>query len=88
MMPQALARLRSQYPPGTRLQLLRMDDPYCPVPSGTRGTVQCVDDLGQFQMRWDNGRGLGLSPGEDGFRKLAAAEVAAEQSASLDEPRL
>ena len=88
MMPQALARLRSQYPPGTRLQLLRMNDPYLPVPSGTRGTVQCVDDLGQFQMRWDNGRSLALIPGEDDFRKLTAAELAAEQSASLDELRL
>lgn len=37
MTPKALARLRSQYPPGTRLQLLRMNDPYLPVPSGTRG---------------------------------------------------
>ena len=88
MTPQALARLRSQYPPGTRLQLLRMNDPYCPVPPGTRCTVQCVDDLGQLQMRWDNGRGLALIPGEDDFRKLTAAELAAEQSASLDEPRL
>lgn len=70
MTPQTLARLRSQYPPGTRLQLLQMNDPYCPVPSGTRGTVQCVDDLGQLQMRWDNGRGLALIPGEDDFRKL------------------
>ena len=59
-----------------------------PVPSGTRGTVQCVDDLGQLQMRWDNGRGLALIPGEDDFRKLTAAELAAEQSTSLDEPRL
>ena len=88
MTPQALARLRSQYPPGTRLQLLRMNDPYLPVPSGTRGTLQSVDDLGQLQMRWDNSRGLALIPGEDDFRKLTTAELAAEQSASLDDPRL
>ena len=88
MTSQALARLRSQYPPGTRLQLLRMNDPYCSVPSGTRGTVQCVDDLGQFQMPWDNGRSLALIPGEDDFRKLTAAELAAEQHSTLGEPRL
>ena len=80
MTPEALAQLRSQYPPGTRLQLLRMNDPYLPVPSGTRGTVQCVDDLGQLQMRWDNGRGLALIPGEDDFRKLTAAELAAQKN--------
>ena len=88
MTPKALARLRSQYPPGTRLQLLRMNDPYLPVPSGTRGTVQCGDDLGQLPMRWDNGRGLALIPGEDDFRKLTAAELAAEQHSTLGEPRL
>lgn len=88
MIPQALVRLRSQYPPGTRVQLLRMNDPYCPVPSDTRGTVQCADDLGQLQMRRDNGRGLALIPGEDDFRKLTAAELAAEQHSTLNEPRL
>lgn len=50
---QLCERMRTHYPPGTRVQLLRMDDPYAPVPSGTRGTVTHVDDMGQLQMRWD-----------------------------------
>lgn len=37
---------KSQYPQGTRLQLVDMEDPYSQVPSGMRGTVQFVDDAG------------------------------------------
>lgn len=50
------------------------------VPSGTRGTVTHVDDMGQLQMRWDNGQSLALIPEEDVFRKLTAAELAEEQT--------
>ncbi len=74
-----IARTQLEYPPGTRLQLISMDDPYAPVPSGTRGTVDHVDDMGTIHMRWDNGRELGLIPGEDSFRRLTAQELAAEQ---------
>lgn len=54
---------RQSYPPGTRVLLLDMDDPYAAVPSGTRGTVAFVDDQSQIHMQWDNGRGLALIPG-------------------------
>ena len=46
---QLCERMRTHYPPGTRVQLLRMDDPYAPVPSGTRGTVTHVDDKVSFR---------------------------------------
>ena len=71
---------RQSYPPGTRVLLLGMDDPYAPVPSGTKGTVAFVDDQSQIHMRWDNGRGLALVPGKDSFRRLTEEELAAEQS--------
>ena len=45
----ALAALREQYPPGTRVELLRMDDPQAP-PIGTRGTVRGVDDTGSIMV--------------------------------------
>ena len=58
--------LRKQYPPGTRVKLEHMDDPY-PVEPGTGGTVRFVDDLGSVGVEWDDGRSLSLIPGEDTF---------------------
>ena len=78
-------RMKDNYPPGTRLELINMDDPYAPVPSGTRGTVQYVDDMGQIGMKWDNGRTLSLVPGEDDFRRLTAEELAEEENEDMDE---
>lgn len=78
-------RYKENYPPGTRVMLLSMEDPWAPVPSGTRGTVEVVDDIGQLHMKWDNGRTLALVPGEDSFRKLTDAELREEQSESIAE---
>ena len=33
------------YPPGTRIELISMKDPYALVPAGTRGTVKFVDSM-------------------------------------------
>ena len=61
---------RELYPKGTRVELIKMNDPYAPVPAGTRGTVEFVDDAGQIAMKWDNGRSLALIPSEDIFKKI------------------
>ena len=74
-------RLMEIYPPGTRLELLHMDDPFAPVPEGTRGTVNSVSDYGGIDMRWDNGRTLSIMPDKDKFRKLTMDEVAEEEIA-------
>jgi len=58
-------RMKNNYPVGTRLELISMNDPYSPVEPGTRGTVAYVDDIGSIGMKWDNGRSLSLIPGED-----------------------
>ena len=76
-------QIKQQYPPGTRLELKEMDDPYSPVRAGTRGTVVAVDDLGSICMKWDNGRTLSVIPGVDQFRKLTAQEIQAEQEIQI-----
>lgn len=48
--------LRKEYPPGTRVELVKMDDFQAP-PVGTKGTVLRVDDTGSLLMRWDIGSG-------------------------------
>ena len=68
-------RMKSNYPVGTRIELISMNDPYSPVEPGTRGTVAYVDDIGSIGMKWDNGRSLSLIPGEDSFRKLTQEEI-------------
>ena len=62
--------IQEQYPPGTRIRLNSMSDPYSPVPAGIEGIVDLVDDAGQIHMKWNNGRTLLLIPGEDSFTVL------------------
>ena len=57
-------QVRSQYPVGTRVELVRMDDVQAP-PIGTKGTVRYVDDLGSLGVGWDNGSSLQVVYGVD-----------------------
>ena len=79
-----IQRAKMFYPPGTRIVLGEMSDPYAPVPLGPRGTVKFVDDMGTIHPQWDNGRMLGLVYGEDSFRKLTPEELE-EESQTADE---
>ena len=62
--------IKEQYPPGTRIRLNSMEDPYAPIAPGTEGVVDFVDGVGTIHMKWNNGRSLGIVPGEDSFSVL------------------
>lgn len=65
--PEVLDRMRKQYPKGTRVELVSMNDPQAP-PVGTQGTVDCIDDTGSVFVNWDNGSGLALLYRIDSFK--------------------
>jgi hypothetical protein len=66
--------IKEQYPAGTRIELFHMDDPYGPIDLGRQGTVDSVDDAGTLHMRWDNGRTIGIVPGEDQFKVIPKSQ--------------
>ena len=78
-------RYREMYPEGTRILLLHMGDDPRPVEDNMRGTVITVDDMSVIHCKFDNGRQLGIIPGEDSFRKLTDEELAEEQNEDMDE---
>ena len=62
-------RVRQEYPAGTIVELVKMDDPQAP-PVGTLGEVLGVDDTASLIMRWSNGSGLNVVYGEDVVRRV------------------
>ena len=59
--------VKEQYPAGTRIELDFMGDDPRPIAPGSKGTVRVVDSLGTVHCNFDNGRRMGLIPGEDSF---------------------
>lgn len=59
--------LRQQFPKDSRIQLTEMGDDPQPLPPGSTGKLDHIDDAGQFHVNWDNGRTLALVLGEDRF---------------------
>lgn len=79
---QEVERLKERYPKGTRIRLVEMRDPQA-VEAGMTGTVEAVDDAGSIHMKWDNGRGLALIPGEDSFEVLLRPEKRQEEGMQM-----
>lgn len=67
---ETLAMLREKYPSGTRVELVRMDDPYTSLTVGDKGSVRFVDDIGTIHISWDCGSSLGAVYGEDIITKI------------------
>ena len=66
---ETVERVRREYPAGTRVELVRMDDVQAP-PIGTKGTVTGVDDTASVMVAWDNGSSLHVIYGEDVVRRI------------------
>lgn len=78
-------RLKQMYPKGTRIRLAAMSGELDML-SGLMGTVDVVDDIGQLQMTWDNGRTLALVPGEDSFSAVSQPEPVQTRTEKPDAP--
>lgn len=65
--------VKKRFPVGSRVELVRMDDPQAP-PIGTKGTVQGVDDIASIMVHWDNGSHLNVAYGKDICRRLECSD--------------
>ena len=54
---------------GKRIRINHMDD-MLPVPDGTEGIITGVDDIGQIQVKWDNGSTLSVIDEIDDYEIL------------------
>ena len=67
-----LSFLREQFPAGSRIKLREMKDPYAPAGAGQYGDSGLHRRRRAVHMKWDNGRTLALTIGEDSFSVLPA----------------
>lgn len=59
--------LRQQFPKDSHIRLTEMGADPRPLPPGSTGKLDFIDDAGQFHVKWDNGRTLALVLGKDRF---------------------
>jgi len=66
--PEWLEFLREQFPKGSRIELKeQVANTSYRLPVGAKGTLDCIDDSGVFDVQWDSGEYLGISIGQDRF---------------------
>ena len=70
---ETVERIRREYPVGTRIELISMDDCQAP-PIGTHGTVLAVDDAASLLVHWHNDSTLNVIYRVDRVRKLKESE--------------
>lgn len=64
-----LDNLKMQYPIGTVVKLILMEDSFVPK-KGTLGKVFYIDDTGTIHVKWENGSTLGVVYGIDKVEKV------------------
>ena len=67
--PEVLEKLRKDFPPGTKVVLEEMNDPFRNMPEGLKGKVVYVDDAGGIHIQWENGSSLAALHGIDRIKK-------------------
>ena len=67
-------RMREQYPPGTRVEVISLCNEEEHLKPGMKGTVVGVDDQPALLVNWDNGSSLSLLLGQDQFRVVSEQE--------------
>ena len=70
-MSKAKEEMLLRYPIGTRVRLIQMDDYQAPI-SGTLGTINNIDDVGDLMVSWDDGSSLKLIVGIDAFEVVSS----------------
>jgi hypothetical protein len=78
-----LLALREEFPQGTRVELISMEDSFTELKAGDRATIRGCDSYGDLMCNWDNGSSLKLIPSADRFRKLTKVEVIKEECRAL-----
>ena len=68
--------LRARFLKGTRVALVRMNDPYTKLRPGDLGIVDFIDDAGSIFCIWDNGSTLGVVFGVDEIQILGSGGAA------------
>lgn len=61
-------KIKQMYVKGTKVELIKMYDYINEVPTGTKGIIDFVDDMGTLHIVWENGSSLGLIVGVDEFK--------------------
>ena len=67
--PEVLEKLRKDFPPGTKVVLEEMNDPFRNMPEGLTGKGVHVDDAGGIHIQWENGSSLAALHGIDRIKK-------------------
>lgn len=59
-----------KFMPGTRIELIKCDDPWSKLKPGDQGVINDIDGIGTVHINWDSGSRLGLIPGEDLWKTI------------------